>query len=92
MINRNIKNGQQKLISRATGKIKIEKNYLDGKLSGKYIYYWDNGQKRFSGYYIKSRRVGHWITFDHNGNIILEEDYDNSVHLLKAVKEKNYQE
>jgi len=76
MLKSNSKDGCQKLINRNTGKVKIEKNYLGGKLSGRFIYYWDNGQVRLSGYYKKNKRSGKWQNFDSSGQLISEENYD----------------
>ena len=86
MLKSNSKDGCQKLINRNTGKVKIEKNYLNGELSGPFIYYWDNGQVRLSGYYKKNKRTGKWKTFDSSGQLITEEIYD-----INKQKELTYQ-
>ena len=55
---------------------------------GKYIYYWENGQIHIPGQYDKMKRIGTWSTFDPDGNLILEENYDslekNIQNLLEA--------
>ena len=71
-------NGYYRLINQNTGKIKILKHYQNGLVHGKIIYYWDNGQIRLTGQYDKMRRIGYWKTYDINGNLIFEENFNNS--------------
>ena len=47
-------------------------------MDGKIIYYWDNGQIRLKGQYKEMCRVGTWTNYDSNGDIQLEENYDNN--------------
>ena len=68
-----IKNGTCKVRSRKTGKLKLVKNYLNDLLHGEYVYYWDNGNIRFSGKFEHSERVGIWRNFSKSGRIINEE-------------------
>ena len=77
MLKKTKKNGYYRLINQRTGKIKILKHYHNGVVHGKIIYYWDNGQIRLKGQYKEMCRVGTWINYDSNGNIQLEEHYDN---------------
>jgi antitoxin component YwqK of YwqJK toxin-antitoxin module len=70
------KNGYHKLINQKTGKLKLIKNYKDGAVHGKIIYYWDNGNIRLSGQYNKTHRVGIWKNYDNQGQIIFEENYN----------------
>ena len=77
MLKKPTKNGYYRLINQQTGKVKILKHYQNGLVHGKIIYYWDNGQIRLTGQYEKMRRVGTWKTYDPNGNLILEENFDS---------------
>ena len=77
MLKKTKENGFYRLINQKTGKIKILKHYKNGLVHGKIIYYWDNGQIRLIGQYNKMERVGIWKTYDSNGKIILEENYNN---------------
>ena len=47
-------------------------------MDGEIIYYWDNGQIRLTGQYKEMYRVGIWTNYDSNGDILLEEYYDNN--------------
>ncbi len=69
------KNGYYSLVNQKTGQLKLIKNYKNGVVHGKIVYYWDNGQIRLSGEYNNMRRVGLWKNYDNNGNLIFEEDY-----------------
>ena len=73
-----IKNGLNEIINLQTGRIKLVKNYKNGLVDGKIIYYWDNGQIRLTGQYKEMCRVGVWTNYDSNGDILLEEYYDNN--------------
>ena len=77
MLKKRKENGFCRLINQKTGRIKILKHYKNGLVHGKIIYYWDNGQIRLIGQYNKMERVGIWKTYDSNGKIILEENYNN---------------
>ena len=70
-------NGYHRLINQRTGKIKILKHYKNSLIHGKFIFYWDNGQVHLTGQYDKSKRIGNWKTYDSNGNLILEENFNN---------------
>ena len=75
MLKKTKKNGFYKLINKKTGKVKILKQYKNELLDGKFIYYWDNGQIRFMGMFIENKRVGTWLNYDKQGNIIFKESY-----------------
>ena len=45
-------------------------------MHGKLIYYWDNGQIRLTGQYDKMHRIGIWRTYQKDGTLICEENYD----------------
>ena len=75
MLKKPKRNGYYRLINQKTGKIKILKHYQNGLVHGKIIYYWDNGQVRLTGQYVKMKRIGTWKTYDPNGDLILEENY-----------------
>ena len=69
-------NGYYRLINQRTGRVKVLKHYKDGNVHGKFIFYWDNGQVHLTGQYDQMKRVGIWKTFDSNGDLILEENFD----------------
>ena len=84
MLNKSTKNGFYRIINQRTGKIKLLKNYKNGKLHGKIIYYWDNGRIRLSGQYDKMFRIGIWRNYNPQGELILEENYDNLIKLNES--------
>ena len=73
-----IENGLNKIINTQTGRIKLVKHYKNGLVDGEIKYYWDNGQIRLTGQYKEMRRSGTWTNYDSNGDILLEEYYDNN--------------
>ena len=73
-----IENGLNKIINTQTGRIKLVKHYKNGLVDGKIIYYWDNGKTRLKGQYEEMHRTGTWTNYDSNGDILLEENYDNN--------------
>ena len=76
-MNKHTKNGYYRIINQMTGRLKLVKHYEKGFVHGKIIYYWDNGQVRLTGQYDKMHRIGTWKTFDSNGDLICEENYDH---------------
>tara|TARA_Y100000588_G_C14270962_1_gene932249 strand:+ start:288 stop:563 length:276 start_codon:yes stop_codon:yes gene_type:complete len=76
MLKRTKNNGFYRLINQKTGKVKILKHYQNGMVHGKIIYYWDNGQIRLIGQYNNMKRAGVWKTYDSNGSLIMEENYN----------------
>ena len=77
MLKKPKKNGYYRLINQKTGKVKILKHYKNGIVHGKLLYYWDNGQVHLTGQYEKMNRVGIWKTYDSEGALILEENYNS---------------
>ena len=75
-MNKHKKNGYHRIINQKTGRLKLVKHYKNGYVHGKIIYYWDNGQVRLTGQYDKMRRSGTWKTFESNGDLICEQNYD----------------
>ena len=76
-----IENGLNKIINTQTGRIKLVKHYKNGLVDGEIIYYWDNGKIRLKGQYEAMDRVGTWIHYDSNGDILLEEHCNkNEMH------------
>ena len=73
-----IENGLNKIINTKTGRIKLVKHYKNGLADGKIIYYWDNGQPRLKGQYEGMLRTGTWRNYDSNGDLLLQENYDNN--------------
>ena len=76
MLKRHKKNGYYRILNQKTGRLKLVKHYKDGVVHGKIIYYWDNGQIRLTGQYEKMNRTGLWRTYDSNGELIMEENYN----------------
>ena len=76
MLKRQKQNGYYRIINQKTGRLKLVKHYNNGRIHGKIIYYWDNGQIRLTGQYAKMRRIGTWKTYNSNGDLILEENYN----------------
>ena len=76
MLNKDKKNGYHRIINQTTGRLKLVKHYKNGFVHGKIIYYWDNGQVRLTGQYDKMHRIGTWKTYESNGDLICEMNYD----------------
>ena len=77
MLKKSKKSGYYRVINQNTGRIKLVKHYKNGKVHGKIIYYWDNGQIRLTGQYDMMHRVGNWKTYESNGDLLLDENYDS---------------
>ena len=77
MLKKSTQNGYYRLLNQRTGKVKILKHYKNGIVHGKLLYYWDNGQVHLTGQYEKMNRVGIWKTYDSEGALILEENYNS---------------
>ena len=76
MLNKQKKNGYHRIINQTTGRLKLVKHYKNGFVHGKIIYYWDNWQVRLTGQYDKMHRIGTWKTYESNGDLICEMNYD----------------
>ena len=85
MLKKPKKNGYYKLINQKTGRLKLVKHYKNGVVHGKIIYYWDNGEIRLTGQYENMRRTGTWKTYDTNGSLILEENYNTDGNLQEKL-------
>ena len=77
MLTTDKKNGYHRIINQKTGRLKLVKHYKNGLVHGKIIYYWDNGEVRLTGQYDKMHRVGTWKTYESNGDLIYEMNYDH---------------
>ena len=77
MLKKTKQSGFLRLVNQKTGRLKILKHYKNGLVHGKIIYYWDNGQIRLTGQYDQMKRIGRWTTYNPNGDLILEENYDS---------------
>ena len=77
MLNKQKKSGYHRIINQKTGRFKLVKHYNNGLVHGKIIYYWDNGQVRLTGQYDKMHRVGTWKTYESNGDLMYEKNYDH---------------
>jgi len=78
MLKKTKQNGYYRLINQKTGKIKILKHYKNGLVHGQIIYYWDNGKIHLTGQYDQMHRIGKWKTYNSNGDLILEENYNDT--------------
>ena len=76
MLKKQKKNGYHRIINQKTGQLKLVKHYKNGLVHGKIIYYWDNGAIRLTGQYDKMHRIGTWKTYESNGDLICEKNYD----------------
>ena len=76
MLRRQKKSGYYRIINQKTGRLKLVKHYKNAVVHGKIIYYWDNGQIRLIGQYEEMRRTGIWKTYNSNGDLIMEDNYD----------------
>ena len=76
MLKKHKKNGYYRIINQHTRRLKLVKHYKNGIVHGKIIYYWDNGQVRLTGQYDKMHRIGTWKTYESNGDLICEMNYD----------------
>ena len=76
MLKKQKKNGYHRIINQRTGRLKLVKHYKNGLIHGKIIYYWDNGHVRLTGQYDKMHRIGTWQTYESNGDLLCEENYD----------------
>ena len=85
MLKKHKKNGYYRIINQQTRRLKLVKHYKNGIVHGKIIYYWDNGQIRLTGQYEKMRRIGIWKTYNSNGSLIMEENYNSED--FKATKQ-----
>ena len=77
MLHKDKKNGYHRIINQKTGRLKLVKHYKNGLVHGKIMYYWDNGQVRLTGQYDKMRRIGTWKTYESNGDLLCEKNYDS---------------
>ena len=80
MLKKHKKNGYYRIINQKTGRIKLVKHYKNGRVHGKIIYYWDNGQIHLTGQYENMRRTGTWQTYDSKGDLIMEDNYTSQDH------------
>jgi len=71
----NNKNGKYKIFCKNTGKLILEKHYSNNLLHGQYVYYWYNGEIRFSGMFKNNRRIGLWFNYDKHGTIVFKENF-----------------
>jgi len=69
------KNGKYEIFSKKTGKTKLVKHYFKDSLNGQYIFFWDNGQVMLEGNFRNNKRIGEWLNYDINGEIIFKEFY-----------------
>ena len=59
-------------------------SYENGKLNGKYVEYYENGNKKVEGVFKNNLRIGNWKVWDEKGKLIMEREYYNSV-LIRSI-------
>ena len=60
------------------GILNQEGNYLNGKMEGKWISYWDNGKIRRKENYLNNGRIGKSLFYYYNELTMEERDYDDN--------------
>lgn len=66
-----------------------EANYVNGKIDGKYNYFYSNGKKLYEGTVTDCKEVD-WKVFDTNGKVIFDKKEDNLRREEKQKKEEEY--
>ncbi|NME72962.1 hypothetical protein HHU12_33700 [Flammeovirga aprica JL-4] len=46
-----------------------------GNMEGEYLFYFQNGKIEMVGDYLDGQKVGEWITYDKEGNILSKENF-----------------
>ena len=69
-------NAQSKTFETEKGKIVYHLN--QGRFNDLYTSYYFNGNKKAEGHFADNTRVGKWIIWDENGNVIVEREYESS--------------
>jgi antitoxin component YwqK of YwqJK toxin-antitoxin module len=54
-------------------------NYLNGKLEGEFIAYFDNGVLKEKGNYVNNKKEGVWISYGDSGKPVMEQRYKNNI-------------
>lgn len=54
-------------------------NYVNGKVDGSFIEYYDNGVTKKTGKFVNNRREGEWITYEPTGKRMMLERFKNGV-------------
>ena len=67
--------------------ISCEYETFDGRIHGKYISYYPNGQKRAEGNFENAYRIGNWTVWDSEGNLCVQRDYKNPFIYKKIIPE-----
>lgn len=72
------------LIYRKNGSLYFRGSYVQNEASsliknGEFVYYYENGQLRDSGFYENDQRIGVWTHFDQNGDLVYEQDYSTLI-------------
>jgi len=52
-------------------------NIKDGKNHGKWIWYYENGNKKMEGVFNMGMREGEWLTYNQKGKIVSKSHYEN---------------
>jgi antitoxin component YwqK of YwqJK toxin-antitoxin module len=48
-----------------------------GKKEGEWVWWYDNGQKKYTGPYLDDKKDGQWLEWSQGGNLILNGSYRN---------------
>ena len=59
--------------------MKGERNYVDGKVEGKYVGYYESGNVYWEADYVNGKREGKWVWYDRSGNITDEDIWKDGV-------------
>ena len=66
--------------------MKEKGNYVDDKLDGKYVWYYENGKVK-KRTYKDGKEEGKWVEYDEEGNIKDEDIYKDGVCVWRCVRE-----
>lgn len=64
--------------------VKCTYNYVNGRLSGNYVSFYSNGNKRSEGKLENGYRIGKWIVWDSTGRKRMERVYKNPFEFTKV--------
>lgn len=59
------------------GKLLQTGNFKEGKNHGKWIWFYENGNKKLEGAFNMGNREGEWISYDTNGDTLSKSNYIN---------------
>ena len=65
-------------ISDKTGNITLERKFINGIYSGKYLEWWDDGKSKAKGTFRNGLMHGRWKFYYENGDLFCSGSYDNA--------------